>query len=308
MDQEPARESFILYAKWYTCISAFTAKAQGLAFKAICEYALFDIPIPKVGFSRLEYCTLLSFLPILDSNRERYENGKKGAVHGSKGGRPRKNQTLVGIPSKTPEGLLNETPTGIPSKTPVGLLNETPLGMSEHSPNANANPNSKKNADVDVIADVQVPAQTAAPTDIYKLLLPIFFFRNCNAPYEVQRFYKHYRLAEWRLSGGDLLDTPKKLITAAERWKVEDSTPFLPPAFIKIWRCVYEMAPPELKQAALEITSTSRMQNGITIVCDPELHRWLTTPETWSKVNEIIKTIVQHPYKLDVLPLKQKKP
>lgn len=259
MDLEPARESFILYAKWYTCISAFSAKAQGLAFKAICEYALFDIPIPKVGFSHLEYNSLISFLPVIDSNRRRYENGKKGAVHGFKGGRPRKDVAL-----KTPNQTPNETPSQTPNETP----NETP--------NGNVYSEINNNVDVNVNAELVV-----APTakNIYNLLLPIFFFRNCDAQHEVRRFYKHYRLAEWRLTGGDLLNTPKRLVIAAERWKVEDTKPYYPSGFIVIWRKIYEMAPAELKQDILEISASTRMQTSISIVCSSNLCRWLGSPE-----------------------------
>ena len=293
-DLEPSKDSFIMYARWYKCVSAFSSKSQGLAFKAICEYALFDIPIPKVGFSHLEYCTLLSFLPILDSNRQRYENGKKGSEHGSKGGRPRKNQTLEGASPKTPEGLLNETPMGMSGNPP----NEKQSVMN--------NSIDKKDADVDGNA-MQVPVSTP-PTEryIYNLLLPVFFFRNCNAPYEVGRFYKHYRLAEWRLSGGDVLDSAKKIITAAERWKVEDSKPFFPAAFINIWRRIYEMAPAELKREVVEIKISTRMQTSVTVVVSAILYQWLTSPEIFERF-KLLQNNSSRPYKIELLSRKQHK-
>lgn len=283
MDLEPVRDSFILYARWYTCISAFSAKAQGLAFKAVCEYALFDIPIPKVGFSQLEYNSLLSFLPVIDSNRRRYENGKKGALHGYKGGRPRKD--------KTPEGLLNETPEEASEKSPKGL--------SEENPNDNVNYNTNNNVDVDC-------AQVATPKYIYNLLLPVFFFRNCNAPYEIRRFYNHYRLAEWRLTGGDLLDTPKRLKIAAERWRVEDPKPFYPSGFVTIWRDIYDMAPEELKKDVLEISSSTKMPASITIICSAHLHKWLTSPEVSPRFAWLQQNKTSRPYRIDVVPRKEK--
>lgn len=255
MDLEPARESFVIYAKWYTCISAFSAKAQGLAFKAICEYALFDIPVPKVGFSHLEYNSLISFLPVIDSNRRRYENGKKGAAHGVKGGRPRKDETSMGMAAQTPKETPKETPNGN-----VDLYSKI-----------------NNNADVDIGDRDQPPAPTAIY--IYNLLLPVFFFRNCDAQHEVRRFYNHYRLAEWRLTGGELLDTPKRLSIAAERWKVADQKPYFPPQFISIWRGIYDIAPPELKKDVLEISPLARMQTSIRIVCSCNLYKWLASPE-----------------------------
>lgn len=284
LDREPARESFVLYARWYKCISAFSAKAQGLAFKAICEYALFDIPIPKVGFSHLEYNSLISFLPVIDSNRRRYENGKKGAVHGYKGGRPRKEVAL-----KTPNETPNETPTVTPNETP----NETPTV----TPNVILYAKTNNNNDVDVNGELATPSAHY----IYDLILPIFFFKNCNAQYEVSRFYKHYSLAEWRLSGGDKLDSAKKIITAAERWKVEDMTPFFSPSFIYIWRRVYEKAPAELKQDVVEIKSTTRMQKSITIVVSPGLYNWITSPAIFENFKNLQN---DRSYKIELLARK----
>ena len=133
---EPVRDSFIMYVRWYRCISAFSKKSQRQAYKAVCEYALYDIEVPKDGFTELEYHTLTSFLPIMDSNRQRWENGKKGAAHGSKGGRPKKH--------KTPEGLYDETPKGLSDITPERLSSETSYDGLPKTTNGNAKSNYNK--------------------------------------------------------------------------------------------------------------------------------------------------------------------
>ncbi len=273
MDLKPVRESFILYAAWYKCISAFSVKSQALAFKAICEYALFNIPIPKVGFSRLEYGSLMSFVPVLDGNRRRYENGQKGAVHGQKGGRPRKEvkQSLI-----TPEGFLGITP------------------------NNNDKVNVKVNLD-DNSNNPQDFQQTLTDDYIYTLLLPIFFFKNCNAKRELKRFYEYYDRAGWRMTGGDLLDTVEKLTAAADRWKPEDDKPHLPNNFIAVWKKVYLKAPDYLKKDALEITSTVRQQCGITIVCSYMLRKWLMSPEINADVMNLFKSEIAPTYRLELI-------
>lgn len=271
MDQEPTRESFILYAPWYKCISEFSKKSQALAFKALCEYALFNIPIPKAGFSSLEYGALISFIPVIDSNHKRYENGKKGAAHGSKGGRPKKQ--------------------------------ETPMGLIEETPNENANKKVIDNLNINV-GDEKSSEDISTPPSyeyIYNLLLPIFFFKNCNAHIELKRFFDHYRLADWRLKGGDLLDTPKSLKVAAERWKAADTQPRFPQPFINLWREVYEMAPETLKNDVLEISPIARQQMSMTIACSASLHSWIYTPEIRQNVIKLVQEKMSESFKLNIV-------
>lgn len=268
LDMQPTRESFIMYAAWYTCIATFGAKTQALALKAICEYALFNIPVPKIGFSPTEYAALMTFIPILDSNKKKYENGKKGAMHGVKGGRPKKDETPVGLFQKNPNVNINE--------------------MVKVTDNQN----------VDGIA---TGFSTPTYDYIYTLLLPVFFFKNCDARREIKRFYNHYQLADWRLFGGDVLNTDRRLLVAAERWKVEDEKPYLPPRFIAVWREVYEMAPSQLKKDVVEIVATTRMATGITIVCSGALHQWLIAPEVHANVTRLVHEKIAKTFKLDII-------
>jgi hypothetical protein len=181
-------------------------------------------------------------------------------------------------------------------------LNETPKGYL----NQNRNENDKSNLNKNVDAIVSSPFSPPSESYVYNLVMPIFFFRNCNANYEVRRFYKHYRLSEWRLSGGDLLDTPMSLKIAAERWKVEDAKPFYPPSFISIWRDIYEMAPAELKQDVLEISSTVRTQSSITILCTSNLHQWLSNPEIHKHFAWLQQNKTSQSYRIDVHVRKEK--
>ena len=111
LDMEPDRDSFVFYVSWYKWISTLKKQAQLLAFTSICEYCLFGTPIPKKGFSLSEYATLCSFVPIMKKHKVNYENGKKGAVHGCKGGRPKLPETPTGLSDKTAAGLIGVTPT-----------------------------------------------------------------------------------------------------------------------------------------------------------------------------------------------------
>lgn len=265
LDMQPTRESFILYAAWYTCIATFSSKTQALAFKAICEYALFDIPIPKIGFSRTEYAALKTFIPILDSNKKKYENGKKGARHGIKGGRPRKD--------------------------------ETPLGIIPKTPNDNENNMDNNEYENDIVKN---PSQSYVYNEVYH----IFFFKNCDARREIKRFYKFYSTSNWRMSGGTPLDSKQNLIMAAERWKVEDSRPFFPPNFIDVWREVYKLAPNVLKQDSLDVVSTSRQQYGITLVCSNAFCEWLKTPNVYEQVMTLFRKKISNTYRLEIITRK----
>jgi len=68
------RESFIFYRSFYEAIKCMPQDVQAEIYPAICEYALFS-KMPK---------------NLSDVNTTRYENGKKGAQYGKRGGRPKK--------------------------------------------------------------------------------------------------------------------------------------------------------------------------------------------------------------------------
>lgn len=104
------RESFVFYRSFYEGIKELPRDIQGEVLTAIMEYGLNGVttenqkPITKAMFALIK--------PQLDANNQRFENGKLGAEHGKKGGRPRKekpqeNPTLT---PKKPQENPNLTP------------------------------------------------------------------------------------------------------------------------------------------------------------------------------------------------------
>ena len=121
------RESFVFYRSFYEGIKELPRDIQGEVLTAIMEYGLNGVttenqkPITKAMFALIK--------PQLDANNQRFENGRLGAEHGKKGGRPKKEK-----PQENP----NQTP-----KKPQENPNQTP--------NVNVNDNDDK--DTSAITD-----------------------------------------------------------------------------------------------------------------------------------------------------------
>lgn len=82
------RESFIFYKSFYEALSDLNKDIKLEVLTAIIEYALFGElpdglkPVAKALFTLMK--------PNIDVNNARFENGKKAAEFGKRGGRPKK--------------------------------------------------------------------------------------------------------------------------------------------------------------------------------------------------------------------------
>ena len=116
MTDQIKRDSFIFYRSFFEAINDLDNKQQLEIFRAISEYSLNDKLIELSGTSK----TIFRLIePQLLANKKRYLNGKLGAEHGSKGGRPKN-------PKKTPK-----KPQVNPSLTPNENENENENPKSE---------------------------------------------------------------------------------------------------------------------------------------------------------------------------------
>ena len=110
------RESFVFYRSFYEGIKELPRDIQGEVLTAIMEYGLNGVttenqkPITKAMFALIK--------PQLDANNQRFENGKLGAEHGKKGGRPRKEK-----PQENPT-LTPKKPQENPNLTPNVNVND----------------------------------------------------------------------------------------------------------------------------------------------------------------------------------------
>ena len=109
------RDSFVFYRSFFEALQDVPIEDRACIYDAICAYSLNDVE-PKLTGMQLAIFKLIR--PNIDSNKRKYENGKKGAVFGKKGGRPKKDNP-------------NQTPT-----------------------KPQDNPNQTRNVDVDVDVDV----------------------------------------------------------------------------------------------------------------------------------------------------------
>ena len=104
------RESFVFYRSFYEGIKELPRDIQGEVLTAIMEYGLNGVttenqkPITKAMFALIK--------PQLDANNQRFENGRLGAEHGKKGGRPKKEkpQENPNLTPKKPQENPNLTP------------------------------------------------------------------------------------------------------------------------------------------------------------------------------------------------------
>ena len=113
------RDSFVFYESFYLALSELSATQQGKIYTAICRYALYGEEPELKGASSAVFKLIK---PQIDANNRRYENGKKGAEHGIKGGRPKN-------PKETPK---------------------KPQDNPKETPNVNVNDNENDNENVNV--------------------------------------------------------------------------------------------------------------------------------------------------------------
>ena len=121
------RDSFVFYTSFSDAISELEPMQQLAVYQAIVQYASTG-DMPELSGVPKAIMTLIK--PQIDANTIRYENGRKGAEHGKKGGRPRK---------KTDESTSTKTPdseNGNPEETP-----SKPQENPAETPNVNVNDN-----------------------------------------------------------------------------------------------------------------------------------------------------------------------
>lgn len=102
MNREQRQKSYIFYDSYFQAIDQASEAEQLQLFRGITIYALYGEE-PK--FKGLLQAVWLSIKPQLDANYKKYLNGRKGAEHGKKGGRPKKTQEK---PQENPTRTPNE--------------------------------------------------------------------------------------------------------------------------------------------------------------------------------------------------------
>lgn len=137
MALENPRDSFIFYRSFFDGASYLPDDQRLALYEAIAAKALYGIdPDPKLDGVVMGMYSMA--LPQLEANQKRYEDGKKGADYGKRGGRP-------------PGTQKNENPTGgSDSKS-----SKTPLGFPSETPNVNENENVNENVNITPLPPLQ---------------------------------------------------------------------------------------------------------------------------------------------------------
>ena len=105
------RDSIVFYRSFYEAIKEIPLEEQGIVYNAIYGYALDGVEPELTGTAKAIF---LLVKPQIDANNNRYENGRKGAEYGKKGGRPKTEN-----PEETPNITPNK-PQENPKETPNG--------------------------------------------------------------------------------------------------------------------------------------------------------------------------------------------
>lgn len=104
MTHQITRDSFIFYRSFFETIEDLEDKQQLEIYRAIAQYSLNDEPANLSGISR----TIFRLIePQLLANKIRFINGKLGAEHGKKGGRPKTPKEPQENPTLTPNKNVN---------------------------------------------------------------------------------------------------------------------------------------------------------------------------------------------------------
>ena len=119
------RDNFIFYRSFYEGAKVLKDSDRLKLYEAIFEYAL-DNKEPNLKGYPLGMFSMAK--PQLDANNKRYQDGLKGAEHGKKGGRPKKNKQY-----------------GDNEENPIGFLDKTPNENVNENVNVNVNDNVNEN-------------------------------------------------------------------------------------------------------------------------------------------------------------------
>lgn len=157
------RESFIFYQSFSDAISELDDACRLAVYDAIVQYGLTG-EMPEMSGVPKAIMTLIR--PQIDANLRRYENGRKGAEHGKKGGRPREN-TGESNPTETPK-KPQENPTETPNVNVNDNVKEsnTSNEVSLKKAGDNSSPESPaeiSNNQISALNDEKTSAQNTPP-------------------------------------------------------------------------------------------------------------------------------------------------
>lgn len=218
MKSEPI-ESFVFYRSFFDAMDGFSVEQRERIFTAICKYAIYG---EEIELSGIEKAIFTVVKPSLDSNRKKYEDGKKG-------GRPRKNnhskeqqettdndiekpksknKKTSGFQKGETSGYADNENTVYVTDTVTAAVSENetvPVSENDaHFPGAQTGKVSRNSMKIPTLDDVIEYAETRGRVDLAKT------------------FFNYYNVADWRDStGAKVRNWKQKFIT----WEQKNPKP-----------------------------------------------------------------------------------
>lgn len=159
---ENIRKSFIFYESYFEAISELPEKDRLKIYEAIAKLSLRDEE--DNNLSGISKAIFIAIKPQILANNERYDNGKKGAEHGSKGGRPKKETPYIEnlYEEKNPDGVIEEEN----NKNPIGVNGKDKPKTPNENDNDNVNENKKE---IKKEKPIKIKLEEIAKNDFEKL-------------------------------------------------------------------------------------------------------------------------------------------
>lgn len=260
------QDSGVFYLSWLKVLVSYgDASYFIVGMIAVMCNIFFGTDVGEWGLPRHVEAVLKSFVPVIEANRKKRNNGSKGAEHGYKGGRPR---TRGEIPDQYPKGVLVETPNVSDKGKEYGNENLS-VSMSEQE-------SASEQVEIPVTVRVWKEAE-GIKKKIYYAVLAVFFFRNvCRPEKQTEKFLRYYS-NELSMKGRDDNEVVRVWVQSANRWEVQDDkfTRFEQPN-LDMWARLYDIAPEPVKPAMLDSSIRFSKEEKIAqIVCPKLVAKWI---------------------------------
>lgn len=189
-------DSFVFYKSFMDALEYVPEEEYCSCLKALLFYAFDGENIADTMTSKMFMALVI---PQIDANKNRRQNGSKGAEHGKKGGRPRK---------ETPE---EET--------------ENPIGVIDETPNVNGNVNGNANENVNVNEEKKDKRERFVPPTVEEVEA---YCLERNNGIDAEAFVAFYDSKGWKVGKDPMKNWKSAVITWEKKRKAEHPMPDKP--------------------------------------------------------------------------------
>lgn len=244
--------------------------------------------VREIGANFRAYCIQESVVRAKIKNRELVNSFEHYLKHSDSPGQEKtsssRGEEISSKDRKKVPGVQEEISSLDGKKLPVAQEESSPHNISH------------KHTDKLIHNDVAFASKSNG--DLADMVLPIFYFKNnCHHIEEARKFVEYYRLREWKLSGGKLINSEQELLVTADNWTV--AKPVYTGRngnFMKAWKEVYKIVPDTLKKDVMGVKILSQTPTSAEIFCSSSLADWLDKER--QIVDLIFRSYATNNYKL----------